>query len=214
MSEGKLFDYRDVWNKRVFYEVFSIFFGVSVALLLDQWNDNRNNLQDAADWKMHILKEVQANKKNIEKMLPSHELTYHFIDSLIEQKVDLNNIGDYSPFIDVRLIQSSSWETAKLVQAISHMDIQMMQRMAKVYDYQDYYDEILKERTQRVLTANANLSDELRLHDIHSMFKAIIPMEQQLVLYYDYLLDKYDQKAQQTIPKMKKKSSASKAPIN
>lgn len=175
-------------KNRLFFEFISISFAVFLALVVNQCRDNYNHRKSAEQSVANIHDEVLQNKKLMLAIIKEHQKFLALADSLsLDTDNELNDSEDSTIHMNFTLLNATSWETAKLTQSISYMDVNLVNKISKIYLFQDYYqtftkDFILKNITSRTL-------DEEYLAYIQQLLSSIIPIEEELVKHYDLLLE-------------------------
>jgi uncharacterized protein YqfB (UPF0267 family) len=174
-------------SKKVFYEFLSIFFAVFLGYMANQLRDQYNN-QKLADKSIENIKaEVDKNIKNYNEMIINHKKQIAAIDKIINQLnkgVSLDSI-DMRIDLSFKLIETNSWETAKITQAVAYMDFKLVSEVAAVYEIQEYYKNKIKNATSVHIyedddTAHAQKSIVKSLKEIKNLIRSITPLEEQL----------------------------------
>jgi len=174
-------------NPKLSIEFISVTFAVFLGLMLNQWKDNQNNEKLANQSINNIRAEIKTNNVRVEEMIESHKIILSRLDSIITLS-EVEREDNISLNLNFQIISSNSWETAKLTQAIAHMDINFVSDIADVYNYQNYYESIVKEYVTRNIYIKADVNDDEYLENMHSFLSAIIPVEQNLRNYYNSVL--------------------------
>ena len=136
----------------------------------------------------NIREELKYNQEILSGIVPNHKAVLFSIDSLISVSegdvisVELINI-------DFKLISSSSWEMAELTQAISYMDIDVVTNLAKVYNFQSYYESILKNFVLKSAYDSDEYMDRETLQKTKAFLETVIPMEEDLASYCKIMID-------------------------
>jgi hypothetical protein len=173
--------------KRLIFEFISISFAVFLGLMLNQWKDDRNHKRLAKHSEINILAEITENKNIVQKMLEDHKLVLFKIDSVLALLDKIDEHGEIDLYLNFQLISSTSWETAKLTQAIVYMNIELVNEIAGVYDFQNYYESIVKDYVTNNIYNKPVKRDNDYLKRTSNFFHAIIPIENNLVEHYSYL---------------------------
>jgi hypothetical protein len=173
-------------DKKLLYEFISITFAVFLGLMLNQWKDNHNNNKIAKQSKSNILTEIADNKTTVQDMLKEHKLSLAKIDSILPLIDDSNKHEDFYIGTNFQIISSTSWETAKLTQAIAYIDIDIVTDIAGIYDFQHYYESIVKDFVINNIYNKPEKRDKEFIKKMKTFLEAIIPMENNLVEYYNY----------------------------
>lgn len=177
-------------NNRLFFEFISVSFAVFLALFVNQCRDNYTNDKLAQQSLKNTRLEIVANKDIMVKMLAEHTQQQNFIDSIIPIFNEFIEKGDSTSLeVTFKLLNSTSWQTAKLTQVIVFMDLELVSDVSRVYQFQNYYEELIKEYIKRnIFTIN----EEIDIEDLKNMQKlltTIIPIENKLLELYNFLLD-------------------------
>ena len=174
-------------NQNLLLEFSSVFFAVFLGLMLNQWNDNRNNNKLAGQSKNNILSEILENNAKVQNMLASHQVTYSKVDSLLGLLDKHGDPGDISLELNIQLLSSTSWETAKLTQAIAYMDIELVTDIARIYNGQDYYQALIKDFTLRNMYMSPDNSKKESMEELRNLLDAVIPIETSLLELYSQI---------------------------
>lgn len=150
--------------------------------MLNQWKDNRNHRNLAVQSKKNILAEVIENERKVEEMLSMHHKTLLTVDSAI-----LFPDRDYKLDVSFSLLNTASWETARLTRAITYMDMEVVSELAGVYGFQEYYESIVKSYSEKFFFYQED--DEKSTKELKKFIKAIVGMETNLKKYYTHLQD-------------------------
>lgn len=177
--------------RKLLFEFISVSFAVFLGLMLNQWRDSYNNRKLVKQSLKNINIEVESNSKKVKEMLDSHQFLLSKVENILvhidQGKIPMDSMGG----LNFQLINSTAWETAKLTQAIAHMDINIVSEIAGIYEYQDYYTTAVK---QYVLNTTFNQSFESEQDikqnkkfflDLRDFLKSkIVPHESNLLEYY------------------------------
>jgi len=174
--------------QRLIFEFISVSFAVLVALLVNQWREDHNNNNLAEKAIYNIKQEIQENKDVMDILIPSHKSILSNIDSMIVRKEKYNSTVDSSISINVTLISSSAWEMAEITNAIFYLDFDDANKMAKVYNLQSYYESIIKQFILKNSYSYQSNQDLEFLKNNKQFLETIIPMEEDLQIYFNLLL--------------------------
>jgi hypothetical protein len=123
-------------------EIVSVVFAVLVALGIDQWWEGREN-QEMAQVSLHaITREIRENRTQLEdmgQMPPVSELMAD-LDSVIADFERGDRPRDASVNYDLALLSSAAWETAQLNRATQFLPLDQVVRLARLYEFQRYYE--------------------------------------------------------------------------
>ena len=120
-------------------EFFSVVFAVLLALLLNEWRENRHEAALANKARGDIVRELRANEKGLREKAAVNQAVLDNLRHLVEGTVpketrDLDITFHYS------LLSSSAWKVAQMTRAIHSLDYRWMARITTVYDLQEICD--------------------------------------------------------------------------
>lgn len=122
-------------------EAASVIFAVLLALGVNEWRQNRADAALAAHARQLVVEEVRQNRDEVAQTLESHRALAVAIANTLERldAASADDEGDVSLAIDFVLMESSSaaWETAKVTEAMQHLDFVWVMRAARVYSLQE-----------------------------------------------------------------------------
>jgi len=171
-------------NKKLVFEFISISFAVFLGLLMNQWKENYNHSKLAYRTLSNIKIEVEQNKEVVKEMVADHKICQVKVDSLMGVFETKDDSVKYSISLDFNLVFSTAWETAKLTQAIAYMDLEVVTDIAAIYEYQEYYELIVKNFAQENMFSSQKSLSKQYLEEISFFLKKIIPVEENLYEYY------------------------------
>ena len=175
------------FNKKLLLEFSSVFFAVFLGLMLNQWNDKRNHNKLAEQSKINLLSEIVENNTKVQNMIASHQDALLKVDSILVQLDSLSYSDDIFLELEIQLVSSTSWETAKLTQAIAFMDIELVTNIAGIYSFQQIYESMMKDYVLRNMYSKPNNRDKEYMEKLKNFLDVIIPMETSLIEYYSYI---------------------------
>ena len=133
------------FNSRILIEFLSISFAVFLALLVNQWKENRHNKKLAEISLKNIRLEITNNKSTVEEMLPTHKKIMTKLDSLEKLAENNVNIDSCDLNINFQIISNTAWDAALLTQAIAYIDLETVMEISMLYKLQDYYQGFVKD---------------------------------------------------------------------
>ncbi len=175
--------------KKLVFEFLSVSFAVFIALMANQWRDNYNNDKLAKQSINNIQEEIVDNKDVILKSITEHKQLLVFVDSIMPliNDDDIDSDSDSTIAVSFKLLNSTSWQTAQLTQSISYMDLNLVNKISKIYIYQEYYQEIIKDFIlKNLVQKNVNIE---YMEYIQNLLISIVPIEETLNDNYDKLLE-------------------------
>jgi len=175
-------------NKRVIFEFVSITFAVFLGLMLNTWKESNRNSKLAEQTIENIKTEVVANKKNVSKMLADHEERLATVDSLLLELEDSIKVKNREVNIVFHFVNSTSWETAKLTQAVAYMDLNFVTEVSGIYSAQDYYQSLVRIYAQQRMTTLSDDDEKKALEKMQVFLYSIVWIERNLIESYDDFL--------------------------
>ena len=120
-------------------EFLSVVFAVLLALLLNEWRENRHEAALAGKARGDIISEVRANEKGLRDKAGVNQEVLENLKHLVAGTVppetqDLDITFHYS------LLSSSAWRAAQMTRATHALDYRWMARITTVYDLQEICD--------------------------------------------------------------------------
>lgn len=176
-------------NQNLLIEFISVTFAVFLGLMLNQWKDNQNNQSLANQSINNIRAEIDTNSTRVKAMIDSHKMMVSRLDSVKSLSLKDYEKDNFSLSLSFEIISSTSWETAKLTQAITYMDYDVVSEIANLYQYQNYYESFVKEYVNRNIYVKSNVSHKEYIENMQRFLNAIIPIEKRLMDYYKQILN-------------------------
>ncbi|RXQ95824.1 hypothetical protein EO244_05815 [Ancylomarina salipaludis] len=179
---------KKIINKRVLFEFVSISFAVFLGMMLNTWKEARDNSELAEKSVQNIKTEILNNKEEVAKLLKAHKELLITVDSLILEIKDSIKVTNRTANMDLCLLSSTSWETAKITQAVANMNLALVTEISGIYEYQKYYDSLIKVYSQERMTSIPEENKKDLLVKRQVFISSIIEMEETLIIYYDDFL--------------------------
>lgn len=129
---------------KILLELLVIIAGVSLALIANNWNNERNNQQLVSITLENLVEEIETNQKRIQETFEYHQFIVDSLEAMVASN-ELDNVkslilrrGISPPFV-----QKAAFETAKSNQAFTHMPYKLTSSIYSAYLNQqlffDYY---------------------------------------------------------------------------
>ncbi len=175
-------------TRRLVFEFISVTFAVLFALFVSQWRENYNNDKLAEKAVLNIGIELEKNKEDISLSIPKHKSTLAYIDSLLLVNENSGIPINESVSIELMIMSSSAWKMSEITNAIYYLDFEDVNDLAKVYDLQSYYESIVKHYILNSSIVYQPKTSIIRLKNNKQFLETIIPIEENLKIYYDRML--------------------------
>lgn len=185
MSSGNT----SVWLPRVIFESALITVSILLALALDEWREDRQDLQTVEQALSNFLSEIEQNKARVDDAAPFNL----GLRNVLDQRYREGNIGSIDEFISILesytpvVLQSTAWETALATGSVTKMDYSLVSALSLTYGLQSRYQESSRQ-TISDLTSPQNLSTdrlELAIYNSVRYLDAVTLMESELSVVYD-----------------------------
>jgi len=178
-------------NQTMFIEFLSVFLAVFLGFMANQWRDSYNNRKLAKQTIENIQFEISNNSQTLKAMLVEHKVQQKKIDRLLEIIDDPKATENITLDLSFKLINSNSWETAKLTQAVAYMDVKQVSDIAAVYEIQEYYKDLVKDFTSSTTVISDDKKEaKISIAKIKRALGKIVPMESDLLDDYKELQKK------------------------
>jgi len=118
-------------------EALSVVFAVLVALAVDEWRDDRENLELADRALAGLTAEIGNNLSELDGTRAANEAM------LAQLGAALTEAGEQRLGVEFEYTQLSqaAWQTSQVTQAIHFVDYEAVQRVARLYDLQELFIE-------------------------------------------------------------------------
>jgi hypothetical protein len=169
-------------------ESVSVVLAVLLALVANEWRQNRANRKLADRALIGIEQELRSNLQALEGNTPNHEEMLRQLESGIDML--RRNEQDFS--VDATLLVStqsaSAWQTAQLTGAVNHMDYAVVVRLSELYSLQSFYSEVQSRLVEEYLDMYTHVeADEMAIQDRlaflarpHFLMNQFLPIHREL----------------------------------
>jgi len=178
------------------FQFITIAAGVLIALFASGLNELYNNRQLVAQARENISRELADNKKDLEATLSafprdreSLASALQFADEMLTaRKTAVSSIELHYNLAD---LSASSWHTAERTGALSHMDYAEVQKLSKLYDFQDLFVEQQRLILQQLSAASAILQgdfnpDQPNPKDLELFRERVMQLKASLTIQEDF----------------------------
>ena len=179
---------------KYFLEFMIVAFGVFLGIYVSNLQNEKKMESEREKSITYIIKELENNKKNVEKSIEYHQLIKSNLDSLVsnltEKDVFENYIGNkkfrhnqIKGWNGVKLadIENTAFEGAKISGIIKEYDIELIQCISKTYNRQEKYSEFGNLLFDRMGSINSSTKIVDVLGTIQLMTTDLVLFEKQLL---------------------------------
>ena len=143
------------------FQFITVTMGVFIALLIDGLAERRDNDQLVESARQTIRRELENNKKDLERTLAGLPADQEamlnaitFADNMLSSgKSKINELKLHYNLADQ--LTNSGWRTAERTGALGHMDYTEVQRYSSIYDFQELFIQQQRQIVMQVALAGA-----------------------------------------------------------
>lgn len=129
-------------------EIFSVIFAVILALLVNEWRQNKANQRIANNAMKNVVKEIYDNRAKVDSVLVKHKEMLPILDSLkqaIIKRADDDTSSISFGNISLEVLSNTAWTTIKSTEVINFMDFSKIMEISELYEVQSFYMQIVNE---------------------------------------------------------------------
>lgn len=188
------------------FQFITIMAGVLIAMLANGFVERNHDRELVAQARATIQQEIADNKKDLESTLAgfprdraalANAITFAN-DMLTQKKTAITSLELHYNMAD---LSATGWRTAERTGALSHMDYSEVQRLSKLYDFQDLFIEQQRLILSQVAGASALLQgdfnpDKPNLKDLELFRERVMQLAGSLQIQDDFakrLAENYDE---------------------
>jgi hypothetical protein len=175
-------------------QVLLIGVGVFLGLAGEQWRQDRQNYQQAAESLNRIRAEIVANRDSVARVQDYHaakyeELTAYFAaDAETRSRTRVRFEGLQAP-----TFERTAWDLAMLTGSLAYIDPDFAFQLSRVYNYQALTTELGRGVLQAMYRNPPSETDTTFLAVVHLYFGDLTRLEPGLIEAYDSLLTYIDE---------------------
>ena len=174
------------WLARVLVESFFIMLSILLALAVDNWSESQRHQRLALQSLQVFEREIRQNLAAIEDNIPYHS----GLRSVVAQAVaDPSQAADMRTIVEGLkpvLLYNTAWETAVASAALTHVDVEIISRLSRMYSVQERFRLLSLSATQRFPVGIENDPSAVtrNVRDIYSYLNELVAGEEELVGNY------------------------------
>ncbi len=178
-----------VWLSRVLFESALIVMSILAALALDEWREDRQDLETVNLALSNFLLEVRQNKSRVDDAAPFNT----GLRDVLRNRHATGGIGSIAEFVSIiesyspGVLQITAWETALATGALAKMDYNLVSALSLTYSLQNRYQQAVQSGAER-LTSPQNLTQgdlDLAVFNAVRYLNELTRMEAELAAVYD-----------------------------
>jgi hypothetical protein len=188
------------------FQFITIMAGVLIAMLANGFVERSRDRELVAQARATIQQEIADNKKDLEATLAGFPRDRAALDNAIKFADDMlvarkTAITELQLHYNMADLATAGWRTAERTGALSHMDYGEVQRLSKLYDFQDLFIEQQRLILSQVTGASAFLQgnfnpDHPNLKDLEQFRERVMQLGGSLKIQEDFakrLAESYDE---------------------
>lgn len=129
-------------------------FSVLLALVVDEWREDRENRALAGRAIGAVLDELDANREELGVSRENQRAMLALVDSVVGAGDDAPE-GSFGVDYELAILSDAAWETAQATQAIHYMDFDQATRLSRLYQLQRVYQASQERVVERIATIDA-----------------------------------------------------------
>lgn len=151
-----------VWRKlpELLIETVSVIFAVLLALMINQWQKNKDNDELLLRSLMGITTELENNLKDMQDNVPKHERVLQQLDEGINALKSKKDGVTVDTSVYYVLFSASAWEAAKLSGAINQMKFEWIDKLSETYRLQALYENLQSQLVLQMSSSHGDTGDD------------------------------------------------------
>jgi hypothetical protein len=173
----------------VIFESALITVSILLALALDEWRVDRQNLHTVEQAMSNFLSEIRQNQARVDDAAPFNRglrnvLNQHYQEQNIDSTTEFIGIVEsYTPVV----LQSTAWETALATGSVTKMEYSLVSALSLTYGLQSRYQQLSRDGIADLTSPQNLAADRLELSIYNSVryLDGVTSMETELSAVYD-----------------------------
>lgn len=178
-----------VWLPRVLFESALITMSILLALGLDEWRENRQDIETIEQAMSNFVSEIRQNKSRVDDAAPFNR----GLGNVLNQRHLDGDIGSSSEFINIVesynpvVLQSTAWETALATGSVAKMEYNLVAALSLTYGLQSRYQQVSRDGIVDLMNPENLLTDRLEWAIYNSVryLDDVTSMETELGVVYE-----------------------------
>jgi hypothetical protein len=182
-------------------EITLIVFGVLLGLWANEWLIERENKANADHALEYIRSEMQRNKEQLEKIIPSHKAVRDSLNAIGSKTMALEQAHvSASQFwgvmkMSVPVLEHTGWQLAVQTGAINHIDFNLASKISQLYNVQSFCTGKIDR-----LSDNFYIASNMNTHDFTNLAFVMMLLFNDIVIQEERLIDVYGKFLEKTAP--------------
>lgn len=184
---------RRAWLLKIGVELVLITAAVFLALLADEWRQNRTDRQLAHESLRRFRQEVIHNRDAVARVMGYHAELLPRIRAYLDAK----RAGSPAPGVSLQGVRiawfdTAAWDLALATEAMAHIDEELALALTDVYGSQKNYHTLTQGLLQAMYLRPIDEGGDRFLQSLAVYYGDMVEFEPQLIRKYDEILPKID----------------------
>lgn len=176
------------WIVRATVESVLIVTSILLALAVDEWRDDRQNLELATQALRSFAQEIRQNRARLEDAAPYHAGLGEVLARLAYEErgrsaADLHSVVEG---LEPTVLLDTAWETALATGALNYMGFETVSALSLTYSLQERFEEFSRSRLPRLnpLATGSEAELQVAIRQALSYLQTLSQREQELIGIY------------------------------
>ena len=177
-----------VWLPRVLFESALITVSILLALALDEWRDDRQDIETVEIALSNFIKEIRLNRARVDDAAPFNQ----GLRDVLARRQQLGDIRSSNEFIDMMesynpvVLQATAWETALATGSVAKMEYELVSALSLTYGLQSRYLQTTRDGMTDLMRPENLLEEKLPLTVYNAVryLNDVSAMETELSIVY------------------------------
>jgi len=171
-----------------------IFLAVLLALFAEEWRERRDRRELADRALTGIVAEISSNRDELLDREEENRAQLEELRGVVEGLRAGKQLSEMSVDYQVALTSSAAWETARMSQAVHFMDLEIVTRLAEMYELQRLFERAQDDLVDGMVAIGTQARDEplLAAEEAYGRINSVLGYRGILVQVYDSMLARMD----------------------
>lgn len=162
----------------ILLEAFSVLIAVLLAFAVEEWRDDRELAERAAEARSAIVAEIDRNRDELEQAQEDLQTTLDQLEAAAAARKKEQSPEGLSLSVDIALLSSAAWKTAMATDSSRRLDYAWMLQISELYELQDLYMraqwDVVRATSELTAAPNASVDDVLkRVHGEYRLLRTL-----------------------------------------
>ncbi len=162
----------------ILLEAFSVLIAVLLAFAVEEWRDDRELAERAAEARAAIVAEIDRNQVELEQALEDLQATLDQLEAAAAARSNDESPEGLSLSVDIALLSSAAWKTAMATDSSRRLDYAWILQISELYELQELYMraqwDVIRVTAELTSAPNASVDDVLdRVHGEYRLLRTL-----------------------------------------